>query len=115
MFDDLALIHGTLEVLVLKTLSWGSRHGYGIAQWIRDLSRDTLCIEDRALYLALHRMESRGWIESEWGLSENNRRAKYYTLTSSGRQQLRAKTAVWTQYSAVVSLLLAATEPGSSK
>src|ERR1051326_5562932 len=86
------LLRGTLDALILKTLSWGSRHGYGIARWIRDTSGETLTIEDRALYLALHRLEDRGLVESDWGLSDNNRRAKFYTLTARGRAELRAES-----------------------
>jgi transcriptional regulator len=86
------LLRGTLDALVLKTLSWGPRHGYGIAQWIKQTSDDALAVEDRALYLALHRLEDRALVESEWGLSENNRRAKYYQLTASGRVELRAES-----------------------
>ena len=102
MATDLDLLQGTLDVLVLKTLSWGPRHGYAVARWIRDTSEGTIQVEDRALYVSLHRMEDRGWIESEWGLSENNRKAKYYRLTASGRKQLRAKTSYWTEYATAV-------------
>ena len=99
---DLDLLQGTLDLLILKTLTWGPRHGYAVASWIRETTDQRLQIEEGALYTALHRMEKRGWLESEWGLSENNRRAKYYQLTSQGRKQLRAKTAVWTDYAAAV-------------
>ena len=103
---DLDLLQGTLDVLVLKTLSWGPRHGYAVARWIKETSEGTIRVEDRALYVALHRMEERGWIESEWGLSENNRRAKYYRLTPQGRKQLRAKTSDWTEYATAVFRIL---------
>ena len=99
---DLALLQGTLDVLVLKSLVFGPRHGYAVATWIRETSDETLNVEDRALYVALHRLEDRGWVESQWGLSENNRKAKYYQLTAQGRQQLRAKTSVWTEYASAV-------------
>jgi transcriptional regulator len=99
---DLELLQGTLDLLILKALTWGTRHGYAIASWIRDTTQQRLQIEDGALYTALHRMEKRGWIEAEWGLSDNNRKAKYYQLTSQGRRQLRAKTAVWTEYATAV-------------
>ena len=92
------LLRGTLDALVLKTLSWGSRHGYGIAQWIKQTSGDAVSVEDRALYLALHRLEDRGLLESGWGLSENNRRAKYYQLTARGRAELRAEARRLTRY-----------------
>jgi PadR family transcriptional regulator, regulatory protein PadR len=106
--DDLALLQGTLDVLVLKALVFGARHGYAVASWIRDTSGATLSVEDRALYVALHRLEDRGWVESEWGLSENNRKAKYYQLTPRGRAQFRAETARWTTYAEAVFKVLAA-------
>jgi transcriptional regulator len=105
--ENLELLQGTLDVLVLKTLSWGPRHGYAIARWIRDTTDDVLRIEEGALYPALHRMQRRGWIEAEWGLSENNRRAKYYQLTTRGRQQLRAEALTWSRYSTAVTRVLA--------
>ena len=105
--ENLELLQGTLDVLVLKTLSWGPRHGYAIARWIRDTTDDVLRIEEGALYPALHRMQKRGWIEAEWGLSENNRKAKFYQLTARGRQQLRAEAATWSRYSTAVSKVLA--------
>lgn len=92
------LLRGTLDALVLKTLTWGPRHGYGIARWIKETSRETLAVEDRALYLALHRLEDRGWVESDWGLSDHNRRAKFYQLTPRGRVQLRAESFRLTRY-----------------
>ena len=111
---DLELMQGTLDVLVLKTLSWGPRHGYAVARWIRATSGDALRVEDRALYVALHRMEERGWIESEWGLSENNRKAKYYQLTAQGRRQPRAKAAHWSRYAEAVFRVLGAGEAGAT-
>jgi PadR family transcriptional regulator PadR len=95
---DLDLLQGTLDVLVLKTLSWGPRHGYAVARWIKDTSDGTISVEDRALYVSLHRLEERGWVESQWGLSENNRKAKYYELTAAGRRQLQAKASEFTAY-----------------
>jgi PadR family transcriptional regulator PadR len=106
--EGLDLLQGTLDVLILKTLNWGPRHGYAVARWLHDTSEELLRVEEGALYPALHRLEKRGWIESEWGLSENNRRAKYYQLTSQGRQQLRAKAKTWTQYAAAVTKVLTA-------
>ena len=103
------LLQGTLDVLVLKTLSWGPRHGYAVARGLQQLTDDILQIEEGSLYPALHRMERRGWVESEWGLSENNRRAKFYSLTAAGRRALRNETAVWQRYAASVSRLLTAT------
>jgi len=102
------LLQGTLEFLVLKTLSWGSMHGFAVARWIRKTTGDALEIEEGALYPALHRMERRGWIEAEWGVTENNRRAKYYQLTRLGRDQLRREETSWTRYVAAVSKIMAA-------
>jgi transcriptional regulator len=104
--SDLDLLQGTLDLLILKTLTWGPRHGYAVAQWIRDTTDEKLQIEEGALYTALHRMEKRGWLEAEWGLSDNNRKAKYYQLTQVGRKQLRAKAAVWTEYAGAVFKIL---------
>jgi PadR family transcriptional regulator, regulatory protein PadR len=100
------LLQGTLDVLVLKTLSWGPQHGYGIARWLQQVTDDVLQIEEGSLYPALHRMERKGWIESAWGLSENNRRAKYYKLTPRGRAQLRTESSTWTVFSQAVSKVL---------
>ena len=106
--DALDLLQGTLDVLILKTLSWGAMHGYAVSRWIRQRTDDVLAVEDAALYQALHRLERKGWIESEWGLSENNRRAKYYQLTSQGRQQLRAEAQTWRRYAEAVFKVLEA-------
>ena len=103
---DLQLLQGTLDVLVLKTVAVGPRHGYEIARWIRDTTDAELQVEDRALYVALHRMEERNWLESEWALTENNRQAKYYKLTREGRKQLAAKTETWSRYAAAVTKIL---------
>lgn len=105
---DLELLQGTLDVLVLKTLSWGPRHGYAVARWIRETSDEAILVEDRALYLALHRLEERELIQAEWGLSENNRKAKYYELTAAGRKALRSKAAYWNSYAHAVSKILGA-------
>ena len=100
--SDLDLLKGTLDVLVLKTLSWGPRHGYAVSRWIAETTDDALSVEEGALYTSLHRLEQRGLVESEWGLSENNRRAKFYQLTAAGRSALRAQTTRWTQYADAV-------------
>jgi transcriptional regulator len=100
--DSLDLLKGTLDVLVLKALTWGPRHGYGVARWIEDATGGALQVEEGALYHALHRLEKRGWLASEWGVSDANRRARYYTLTPAGRQQLAAQTATWTRYAEAV-------------
>ncbi|HEV8197145.1 MAG TPA: PadR family transcriptional regulator [Gemmatimonadales bacterium] len=102
------LLQGTLEFLVLKTLSWGPMHGFAVARWIRKATDDALEVEEGALYPALHRMERKGWIESDWGVTENNRRAKYYQITRLGREQLRREETSWTRYVSAVSKIMAA-------
>jgi transcriptional regulator len=92
---DVDLIQGTLNILVLKTLSWGPMNGYAVAQWVRQATEGDIELEEGALYPALHRMEHRGWISAEGGVSENRRRAKYYRLTTLGRRMLRARTESW--------------------
>ena len=106
---NIDLLQGTLDVLVLKALSWGSMHGYGIARGLQQMTDDVLQIEEGSLYPALHRMERKGWLKSDWGLSENNRRAKYYALTAEGKKQLRAEASTWTAFSQAVSKVLTAT------
>ncbi len=108
---SLELLKGTVDVLILKTLSWNPMHGFSISNWIRDTTDGTLGLEDAALYQALHRLERKGWIEGEWGLSDNNRRAKYYHLTGKGRAQLKAQTAVWDRYAKAVFTVLGAAQP----
>jgi PadR family transcriptional regulator PadR len=109
---DVDLIQGTLNVLILKTLSWGPTNGYAIAQWVRETTTGDIELEEGALYPALHRMEHRGWIVAEWGLSKNNRRAKYYRLTPAGRRVLRARTESWERLvNAVGKVLTAQTRP----
>ena len=100
------LLHGTLDVLVLRTLGWGPMHGYGISRWIEDRAGGILTIEDAALYKALHRLQRDGAITSEWGVSDNNRRARYYRLTTHGRHRLRAETATWHTYAGAIRRVL---------
>ena len=102
------ILRGTLDLLILKSLSWGPAHGYAVARWIEFATRDVLQVGEGSLYPALHRLEERGWIEAEWGASENNRRAKYYGLTTEGRKQLRAEAASWARYARAVALALEA-------
>ena len=109
--SGLDLLQGTLDVLILKTLSWGPLHGYAIAMWVKERTDEALLIEEGALYPALHRLARRGWVESEWGLSENNRKAKYYRLTPKGRAQLKAEMSEWDQYVAAVGQVLRAVSP----
>jgi PadR family transcriptional regulator, regulatory protein PadR len=106
---ELDLVQGTLDVLVLRALSWGTMHGYAVARFIRHGSDGTFKVLDGALYTALHRMEERGWVESEWGTSEKKKRAKFYRLTAAGRRALRAETASWNDYVAAVGRVMTAT------
>ena len=100
------LLPGTLDMLVLKALIWGPRHGYAVTAWIRESTDEALTIEDGALYGALHRLQARAWIAAEWGLSDNNRKAKYYSLTATGRRELKAQQANWSRYSAAVAKVM---------
>jgi PadR family transcriptional regulator PadR len=102
------LPQGTLDMLVLKALSLGPMHGYGIGQRIKQLAEDMLTVEEGTLYPALYRIEERGWIESEWGASENNRRARFYTLTRAGRKQLRVEESNWEYLSAAIAKIMEA-------
>lgn len=96
--DAMELLQGTLEVLVLRTLAGEPMHGYGIVQWLRARTEGALQVQDAALYQALRRMEAKDWVEAEWGVTENKRRARYYALTSTGRAELRRETAAWRRY-----------------
>jgi PadR family transcriptional regulator, regulatory protein PadR len=106
MPNDLELLQGTLDTLILKALVWGPRHGYAVARWIGERTDEALLVEDGALYTALHRIEKRGWVRGEWGRSENNRPAKYYALTGAGRKQLATRISAWQRYAAAVSRVL---------
>ncbi len=106
MPEGLDLLRGTLDMLVLKALAWGPRHGYAVTAWIHETTREELRVEDAALYTALHRLAERRWVEAEWGLSENGRRAKYYSLTPAGRAQLRTQAATWARYAQAIQRVL---------
>src|SRR5919109_4861925 len=106
--DDLDLLRGTLDLLILKTLSWGPMHGLGVLRWIEQATDERLQIEEGALYPALHRLEQRGWLDATWGLTEKNRKAKFYRLTPVGRRQLAAEVSRWSRYAEVVGMVLAA-------
>lgn len=105
--DSLALVQGTVDLLILRTLSWQPMHGYGISRWIRQRTEEELDLQDAALYQALRRMEKKGWVEAEWGLTETNRRARFYTLTSRGREQLEREVSTWRRYTDAVARVLA--------
>jgi PadR family transcriptional regulator PadR len=102
------LLQGTLDVLVLKALTWGPQHGYAVGRWIERTTEAVLKIEEGALYPALHRLERKGWIAAEWGISENNRRAKFYQLTEVGRRELQAQTVTWQSYAQAIAKVLQA-------
>jgi len=108
------LLHGTLDVLILKTLSWGPMHGFGIGKWIEQLSGGDLRIEEGSLYPALYRIERKGWIEASWGLSDNQRRAKFYRLTDEGRRQLLSNADIWATFAQAVARVLSARQQPAS-
>lgn len=105
------LVRGTLDLLILKSLSWEPKHGYAISEWIESVTDGSLLAEEGTLYPALHRLRGRGWIESEWGLSENNRKAKYYRMTPEGRRHLAAESDSWMRYTSAVARALAMEAP----
>src|SRR5438477_5708518 len=106
--DTLDLLRGTLDLLILRALSWQASHGYGIARWIQQVTDDVLRVEEGSLYPSLYRMEDKGWVKAEWGVSENNRRAKYYRLTAAGRKQLAEQAVTWSDFSTAVGKIMSA-------
>lgn len=108
MTNSLDLVRGTFDLILLKTLSWGPMHGFGVMLWIEQTTGEQLQIEEGALYPALHRLEQKRWVTAEWGYTENNRKAKYYRLTTLGRRQLIAEVSRWARYTEAVGLILAA-------
>jgi PadR family transcriptional regulator PadR len=108
------LLQGTLAALILKSLSWGPLHGYGIARWIEQVTEDELLIEEGSLYPALHRLQARALVSSQWTISETNRRVRCYTLTEQGRQQLRAELSRWDRFSVAVTRALQARRPSKA-
>lgn len=108
---QLELVRGTLDVLILKALVWGPLHGYAITNLIRRHTDDVLLVEEGTLYPALWRLDNKGLVEGEWGISENNRKARFYRLTAKGRRHLREETKTWEAYAAAVSKLLGAAKP----
>lgn len=109
---ELDLVRGTLDLLILKALSWGPMHGLAVLRWIEQTTNDQLQIEEGALYPALHRMEAKGWLDADWGYTERNRKAKFYRLTPKGRKHLTGELARWARYTAVVSLVVNARGSG---
>lgn len=105
------LLRGTVDLLILKALTWEAKHGYAVSEWIDAVTDGSLPMEEGTLYPALHRLEGKGWIEAEWGLSENNRKAKFYALTAAGRKRLERESREWKRYSVAVAKALAAETP----
>jgi transcriptional regulator len=106
--QDLDLLRGTLDLLILKTLSWGPMHGLAVLRWIEDVSKQKLQIEEGALYPSLHRMEQKKWLDAEWGYTDRNRKAKFYRLSPLGRRQLTTELSKWSRYTEAVGHVLAA-------
>ena len=109
--SELNVLRGSLDLPILKALSWGARHGYAVSEWIEHATGEALLVEEGTLYPALHRLERKGWVTAEWGVSDNNRRAKYYSLTAAGRAQFRAEAPAWQHYVAAIGRALSATTP----
>ena len=105
---DLDLLRGTLDLLILKTLSWGPMHGLAVLRWVEHTTGQRLQITEGALYPALHRMEQKGWLGADWGYTERNREAKFYKLTAAGRRQLTAELSKWSRYTEAVNLVITA-------
>jgi len=108
---EIDLLRSSLDLLILKALSWAPMHGYAISEWIDDATRSVLLVEEGTLYPALHRLERRGWIKSEWGVSANNRRAKFYAMTPSGRTRLRAESRIWQRNADAIAAVLRRSSP----
>lgn len=111
MPSELEIVRGTLDLLILKALGGGAQHGYGIARWIEWATGDALRVGEGSLYPALQRLETRGWVKAEWGASEQNRKAKFYTLTRQGHAQLRLEVDTWTRFTVAVQRALEAPVP----
>lgn len=108
MGEQLPLVRGTVDMLVLKALTWGPMHGFGISLWLEERSGGSLGIDDSVMYQVLHRLEEKGFIDGDWGVTDNNRKARYYKLTVAGRAHLRESTQTWLEYSASVTTILTA-------
>src|SRR5262245_21239147 len=104
--ETLGLLQGTVDVLVLRALAWTPMHGYAVSEWVRDRTDGTIAIEDAALYKALHRLEREGAVVAEWGLSDNNRKARFYRISARGRRQLQTREAAWRKYAEAMSRVL---------
>jgi transcriptional regulator len=109
--SELTIFRSSLDLVLLKALSWGPRHGYAVAEWVREATSETVLVEEGTLYPALHRLERRGWVSAEWGVSANNRRAKFYELTPPGRAQLRQETPTWLRHAEAIARALRTAVP----
>jgi PadR family transcriptional regulator, regulatory protein PadR len=109
--SELNVFRSSLDLIILKALSWGPRHGYAVAEWIEHATDATVLVEEGTLYPALHRLDRRGWVETEWGASENKRRAKFYRLTAAGRAQLRREAPTWLRHAEAIARALRAATP----
>ena len=107
-------LRGTLDLMILKTLSWGPTHGYGIARWIEQCTDDVLRVEEGSLYPALHKLEDQGLISADWGITEHNRRAKFYRLTAAGRKQLQSTRESWARFASAVARVLETAPSGAT-
>ena len=108
---EIDLLRSSFDLLILKALSWGPRHGYAVAEWIEGATSDALSVEEGTLYPALHRLERKGWLAAEWGISDKNRRAKFYRLTAAGRAQFRSEAPAWHRYADAIASALRSTSP----
>ncbi len=109
--SELNVFRSSLDLVILKALSWGQRHGYAIAEWVEQATDSTILLEEGTLYPALHRLERKGWVTTTWGVSDNNRRAKFYDLTRTGRAQLRSEAPVWHRYAEAIAKALRSNSP----
>jgi PadR family transcriptional regulator, regulatory protein PadR len=109
--SELNIFRSSLDLVILKALGWGPRHGYAVAEWIEQATGSTVLVEEGTLYPALHRLERRGWVDSEWGASVNNRRAKFYRLTAAGRAQLRREAPTWLRHAEAIARALRSVSP----
>lgn len=109
--SELNVFRNSLDLIILKALSWGPRHGYDVAEWVERVTEATVWLEEGTLYPALHRLERKGWVSAEWGVSKNNRRARFYRLTSQGKAQLRNDTPTWLRHAEAIARALRSTSP----
>ena len=109
--SELTVFRGSLDLVILKALSWGPLHGYAVAEWLDAATGGTILVEEGTLYPALHRLERKGWVDAEWGVSDNNRRAKFYRLAPAGRSQLRTESRTWLRHADAVARALRMSTP----